>query len=78
LSELVQITTHGSVAEVAINRPQAFNAFDMNLLTDSFDTAFERQLEQERRLLSAAADHPDGQEGLRAFVQKRKPKFDHS
>lgn len=78
MSELVQITTHGSVAEVAINRPQAFNAFDMNLLTDSFDTAFERQLEQERRLLSAAADHPDGQEGLRAFVQKRKPKFDHS
>lgn len=78
MSELVQITTHGSVAEVAINRPQAFNAFDMNLLTDSFDTAFEQQLEQERRLLSAAADHPDGQEGLRAFVQKRKPKFDHS
>jgi len=67
--ELAQRVGHRSLNSFAISK---------RLLTDSFDTAFERQLEQERRLLSAAADHPDGQEGLRAFVQKRKPKFDHS
>ena len=46
------------------------------LLIDSFNTSFEERLEQERRLLSDAAGHPHGQEGLRAFTEKRKPKFD--
>ena len=50
-------------------------AFSKRLLTDSFETAFEKRLEQERRLLSAAADHPHGREGLKAFVEKRRPDF---
>jgi 2-(1,2-epoxy-1,2-dihydrophenyl)acetyl-CoA isomerase len=45
------------------------------LLTDSFDSAFEAHLERERRGLAACAAHPDGQEGLQAFVEKRKPVF---
>lgn len=45
------------------------------LLTDSFNTAFEAQLERERVGLSSCADHPDGEEGLEAFVGKRKPVF---
>ncbi len=45
------------------------------LLTDSFDAAFEAHLERERRGLSTCVAHPDGQEGLRAFVEKRKPVF---
>ena len=45
------------------------------LLTDSFDSAFEAHLERERRGLSACAAHADGQEGLKAFVEKRKPVF---
>ncbi len=45
------------------------------LLTDSFDRAFEAHLERERRGLAVCAAHPDGQEGLKAFVEKRKPVF---
>ncbi len=45
------------------------------LLTDSFDRAFEAQLERERRGISSCAAHPDGQEGLQAFMEKRKPVF---
>ena len=45
------------------------------LITDSFDTAFETQIERERRALSFCAAHPDGQEGLTAFAEKRKPAF---
>jgi len=45
------------------------------LLTDSFNTAFESQIERERIGLSHCAAHPDGREGLKAFAQKRKPVF---
>ncbi len=45
------------------------------LLTDSFDTSFETQIERERNGLATCAAHADGQEGLRAFTEKRKPTF---
>ncbi|MGA2525545.1 MAG: enoyl-CoA hydratase-related protein [Smithellaceae bacterium] len=45
------------------------------LLTDSFNNSFESHLELEREGLSDCANHSDGQEGLNAFVEKRKPKF---
>jgi 2-(1,2-epoxy-1,2-dihydrophenyl)acetyl-CoA isomerase len=45
------------------------------LMTNSFNTAFEAQIELERSTLSCCADHPDGKEGLKAFVEKRKPVF---
>lgn len=45
------------------------------LLTDSFDNSFESHLEWEREGLSDCADHSDGQEGLKAFIEKRKPIF---
>lgn len=45
------------------------------LLIDSFDTPFESHIERERQGLSSCAAHPDGQEGLAAFLEKRKPKF---
>jgi 2-(1,2-epoxy-1,2-dihydrophenyl)acetyl-CoA isomerase len=45
------------------------------LLTDSFTTAFEAQIERERIGLCSCAAHPDGKEGLQAFVEKRKPAF---
>ena len=45
------------------------------LLTDSFNHSFESHLELEREGLSDCADHADGQEGLKAFVEKRNPIF---
>jgi len=45
------------------------------LLTDSFNTPLEVQLERERAAVSACANHPDGREGIRAFVEKRQPVF---
>jgi 2-(1,2-epoxy-1,2-dihydrophenyl)acetyl-CoA isomerase len=50
-------------------------AWSKKLLTDSFDTNLEAQLERERQGISECAAHPDGQEGLRAFAEKRKPTF---
>jgi 2-(1,2-epoxy-1,2-dihydrophenyl)acetyl-CoA isomerase len=45
------------------------------LLGDAFDTPLEAQLERERAALAACGAHADGQEGIRAFVEKRKPVF---
>lgn len=45
------------------------------LLTDSFDTPFETQIERERQGLASCAAHPEGREGLAAFREKRKPRF---
>jgi len=50
-------------------------AWSKKLLTDSFNNSFESHLELEREGLSACADHPDGQEGLKAFTEKRRPVF---
>ena len=45
------------------------------LLMDAYDTPFETHIERERAALSACAAHPEGQEGLKAFGEKRKPRF---
>jgi 2-(1,2-epoxy-1,2-dihydrophenyl)acetyl-CoA isomerase len=45
------------------------------LLTDSFGSSFEAHLERERQALGACAGHAEGQEGLRAFAEKRRPVF---
>jgi len=45
------------------------------LITDSFNTSFETQLEKERETLSWCADHPNGREGVEAFLEKRKPVY---
>ena len=50
-------------------------AWSKRLLTDSFNNTLETQLELERQGISDSARHPDGQEGIKAFVEKRKPVF---
>ena len=53
------------------------NAFALTkrLFTDSFDTPFETQIERERMGINRCGAHPEGMEGIRAFVEKRKPAF---
>jgi 2-(1,2-epoxy-1,2-dihydrophenyl)acetyl-CoA isomerase len=62
------------VGKLAQRSVQSFGR-TKKLLTDSFANAFESQLEIERAGLCACAQHPDGQEGLKAFAEKRKPVF---
>ena len=64
--ELIRRVKKGSLSSFAASK---------KLITDSFNTPFEAQLENERNLLSWAADQPDGREGIAAFLEKRKPVF---
>ena len=57
------------------NRPLSSFAASKKLITDAFDTSFETQLERERESLSQCADHPNGHEGISAFLEKRKPVY---
>ncbi|NUQ83877.1 MAG: enoyl-CoA hydratase/isomerase family protein [Anaerolineales bacterium] len=50
-------------------------AWSKRLLTESFTNTLETQLELERQGISDCARHPNGKEGVRAFVEKRKPTF---
>lgn len=45
------------------------------LLNRAFETPLEEQLEREREAIVACAASPDGQEGIRAFTEKRRPVF---
>ena len=45
------------------------------LLNGSFDNGLETQMELEARAIAAMSITPDGQEGIHAFLEKRKPKF---
>lgn len=46
------------------------------LLLASFDNSLETQMELEGRFVSQCAASADGQEGIHAFIAKRKPEFD--
>jgi 2-(1,2-epoxy-1,2-dihydrophenyl)acetyl-CoA isomerase len=48
------------------------------LMLDSFHTSLEAQLENERMAISRCVAHGDGEEGIRAFLEKRKPKWRQS
>ena len=45
------------------------------LLTQSFDNGLETQMELESRQIAAMSGSADGQEGIHAFLEKRKPEF---
>jgi 2-(1,2-epoxy-1,2-dihydrophenyl)acetyl-CoA isomerase len=46
-----------------------------SLLNGSFDQTLESQMELEARAIADLVVTEDGQEGIRAFVDKRKPEF---
>lgn len=68
-----------SAARVMLGRITAASlhsfTWSKKLLIDSLNNHLETQLELERRGISDCAAHPDGQEGIRAFVEKRRPSF---
>ncbi len=55
----------------------SLNSFGISkrLFNDSFTNTLEKQMELEREWIALAAAHKDGQEGVRAFLEKRKPSF---
>jgi 2-(1,2-epoxy-1,2-dihydrophenyl)acetyl-CoA isomerase len=50
-------------------------AWSKRLLTESFANTLETQLELEHQGISDCARHPNGREGIKAFLEKRKPTF---
>jgi len=79
---VTEVVEDGRAVERAIELVQQINrgplssfAASKKLMTDSFNTPFERQLEKERELLAWCAAHPNGREGIRAFLEKRIPQF---
>ncbi len=77
-----KVVEDGHVKETALNMIRDLKKCSLHsfgwckgLVTDSFNTPFETHLEKERYALSQCAAHQDGQEGLKAFSEKRKPDF---
>lgn len=50
-------------------------AWSKKLMMNSLNNTLETQLELERQGIGDCAAHPEGQEGIRAFIEKRKPVF---
>ncbi len=61
-------------ATLAAGPTRSFGAVKA-LLTETFEHGLESQMELEARAIAAASTSPDGQEGIRAFLEKRKPQF---
>jgi 2-(1,2-epoxy-1,2-dihydrophenyl)acetyl-CoA isomerase len=55
--------------------PLSSFAASKELIINSFNNSLEEQLEGERKLLSWCAEQPGGQEGVHAFLEKRKPVY---
>ena len=79
---VTEVVPDGSSVKRAVEMVQEINKLPLSsfaaskkLLTDSFYTSFETQLENERRFLASCADHPNGREGIKAFLEKRKPSY---
>jgi len=79
---VTRVADDGRALEEALNLAHELSNSSLNsfgwskqLLTDSFNSAFESHIERERLGLCSCAEHPDGKEGLQAFADKRKPVF---
>ena len=79
---VTRVVDDGHSLEEAVNMAHELSSGSVNsfgwskqLLTDSFSTAFEAHIERERLGLCSCADHPDGKEGIQAFIDRRKPVF---
>ena len=64
-----------SMARELADRSLSSFGWSKQLLTDSFNTSFETHIEREREGIRTCVGLRDGQEGIKAFVEKRKPVF---
>jgi 2-(1,2-epoxy-1,2-dihydrophenyl)acetyl-CoA isomerase len=66
-----------SLAFLSRLREKSLHAFGWSkeLLNGSLETSLETQLSRERAGLVDCVSHPDGIEGMQAFVERRKPRF---
>jgi 2-(1,2-epoxy-1,2-dihydrophenyl)acetyl-CoA isomerase len=79
---VTKVVEEGATMEEALKMAHELSRNSLNsfgwskqLLTDSFNSSFEAHIERERLGLSQCATHPDGREGLSAFIEKRRPIF---
>lgn len=64
---------HALAARLAAGPTDSYGA--VKRLIDSSDPGFEAQMAAEGRAIAAQSLHPNGIEGVRAFLEKRKPKY---
>jgi 2-(1,2-epoxy-1,2-dihydrophenyl)acetyl-CoA isomerase len=72
--EAVLATATALARELASGPTLAFGAVK-TLLNGTFDQTLESQMELEARAIAEASVSADGREGIRAFIEKRKPEF---
>ena len=79
---ITQVTSDADLSETAsavacrlADGPLTAHAAIKALMLVTFENSLETQMELEGRFISSASASADGQEGVRAFVEKRKPVF---
>lgn len=72
--EAVMASALGLARDLAGGPTLAFGAVK-TLLNGTFEQALESQMELEARAIAELSVSADGQEGIRAFLEKRKPEF---
>jgi 2-(1,2-epoxy-1,2-dihydrophenyl)acetyl-CoA isomerase len=70
----LQAEAAGLAARLAQGPTRAYGVVK-SLLAETFSTAYEAQLEHEARGIASMAGTADGQEGVRAFLEKRPARF---
>ena len=65
---------HALAVRLAAGPTRAFGAVKQ-LLAQTFENGLETQMEHEGRTIAGLSASVDGQEGIQAFLEKRKPNF---
>ena len=73
-SDSVESEANALAATLAAGPTRAFGAV-RRMLRQSFETGLSDQLDAERESIVAASSTDDAQEGIAAFVAKRRPQF---
>ncbi|VWX50593.1 enoyl-CoA hydratase/isomerase family protein [Novosphingobium sp. 9U] len=73
--EATLTTRSDAIAQQLVAQPVAAVGTVRSLLLESYGRSLETHLEYESRGIAAAAAGREGQEGLRAYLEKRKPDF---